>query len=95
MNNIPESVWYAAKTLRERCEEKLQPDHTKSVERDSWLCVFLVSDWALSSNRKPAGIEENSVSLLSELMQTKRQLEHLERKVAHGCTDATCEECDK
>ena len=26
--------------------------------------------------------------------QCEKMLDHLERKVAHGCTDANCDECD-
>ena len=29
------------------------------------------------------------------LTRTEKQLDHLEHKVAHGCTDARCEECDQ
>ncbi len=30
----------------------------------------------------------------SELMDKRKRLEHIERKVRHGCADALCSDCD-
>lgn len=57
---IPESVWYAANTLKRRAADKIDgPSRAIGIERDTALCAFLVSDWILQQDQPP-GIQDNA-----------------------------------
>lgn len=58
--------------------------------------VSMLVDSKYWNRLKACQTDDGVANLLLDILQDcQRQLEHIENKAAHGCTDAYCEECDE